>query len=194
MSILSVEFQPDFPKQDISDTNAELLEILLLNQTFIEKSHSLAEKNQELYGTLHTTAKKHEAQFPVGNPDPHTSFLYGMSLYEVTAGFVRPPSENKNHVLTFARTSLGTILRSSHAIDSLVDAMYDMREAQPKLARVIITAAGRAYSLKTAEYALMGAAIERDFELTTPFIDTNQTNDITEEFYRLYEEQGDTLQ
>lgn len=171
MSLTLLEAQPNFPKADISSSAAGFLEFFLQNQQLVEASHPTAEQSRRLYVLVHGAIAA-SARILDLEHQAHGSLSNGMTNYEVISSLVAPqPPLEAEVIAALATNSLIEKLDSAKFVDFMIDSRDEFVEQQPNTAAVIKLAAQRFYP-HAAEYAIMGAAIERRLEL-----DANEMRD-----------------
>lgn len=171
MNLTILESQPSFPEVDLSENNAAFLEMFLQNQSLVEASHPNAEASQLLYRMAHWAVEQSKDSF--NNPDTHASFTQGFTMYEVVSTLVSPtPIVAQEKSIFTATRDLVNALRSRQMDEFLTDAYDEFIQSQPRTTEVIVNAAKR-YHAGLTQYALMGAAIERQLELETREYDKN---------------------
>lgn len=160
-----IEVQKDFPKADISDDTAAMLELLLLNRELVDSFHTSAELINFLYRlghkTLDLTANPH-----LNDKARLAAFSFGIETFEAIATLVRPTlgdSYPDNETATRQIMSAHVTLDGDFAT-TLVDAKDKLRQDLPRTTHVISKSALRFYGRDT-DYALSGAAIAREVEV-----------------------------
>jgi hypothetical protein len=162
--IQGIEIQKEFPKRDISDTTAELLELMLQNQELVEAFHTQAELASFLYKfghrTIDLTARPH-----FDDDTRLRAFSFAIGAFEAVGAFVRP-QPGDTHTEEAALHQIVTVNRSldSDFASALVDAKDRMKDELPRTAHVIAQSALRFHRSHT-DYALSGAAIAREIEV-----------------------------
>lgn len=163
MELTLLNHQPEFPEQDLTQTNAAFFEFFLQNGTLLEASHSGAEQSNLLFNLAHLAATHSKDTFI--DDGHHAGFTHGFTLYEIMSSLIAPRTDYFTDVTALAATrSLNIALRTKKQDELFNDARDEFRSVQPIAAEVIGRAAERYYP-GIAHYAVMGAAIERQFEL-----------------------------
>lgn len=166
MAITILDHQPDYPQVDLTSKNAEFFEFFLQNNQLVEQSHPSAESSNKLFLAAHLAASHAKDVFY--DPSTHAGFTHGFTLYEIISSLVAPnaPEEENLPVINFATRKLVDALHSDKLDDYLTDAFDEFRALQPITSEVISRASQRFHPGLT-HYAVMGAAIERQFEIET---------------------------
>jgi hypothetical protein len=160
-----IEIQKDFPSADISDSTAEVLELLLLNRELIGSFHTSAEFINFLYRfghrTLDLTANPH-----LDDMARLEAFSFGIESFEAIAALVRPVLGEEypdDETATRQVMSVHLALDNDFAT-TLVDAKDRLKQELPKTTHVIGQSALR-FCGRNTDYALSGAAIAREVEV-----------------------------
>lgn len=164
MGIALLESHPNFPFEDISDGTAAVLEMWLQNKELVGSVHEQAELFY-LYKLGHAAFEQAAREPFVGAQ--YDAFSYGVSVFETTSALVRPV-----HSSTLDREE--TVLYVGDArrkldhsfIETLTAAKDNMQQQLPNTTGVIGESALRFYKHYT-DYALSGAAIARELEIST---------------------------
>lgn len=164
MSLVVAEAQELFPHEDISESNAELLELCLLHQPTIEAGHSIAEDLSLFYKYGHQVLET-ASRFSITNHSEIATLSYGIAIYETIAAFVRPTADTRlhndiaiKHPLRLTYTNIKTDFRS--------EANYcyvRFSKALPRTQEVVGTIATR-FCLADPRFAMLGAAFAFELE------------------------------
>jgi len=168
MNIVKIEAQHDFPDKDVTDSNAEILDLLMLNWDIIKKSHTSAEAAHYLYRLGHKSLVA--AVTPqINNPNHIEAFSHGIAVYEAVAAMARPKAYPESDAgVSLEVISMQHALMHDHDLTgTLTNAHEQFQDEQPRLARVIGDSAARFCQGGTAVYAKTGAAIARQLEINT---------------------------
>ena len=165
MSITVLEHQPDFPKEDLSNKNADFFELFLQNSDLVELSHPVAEQSRTLYVMAHRAITS-AANILDSDHYSHGSLSSGISYYEIISSMVamHPPLEQEARAAIAAQSLVSRLDDKSAFINLMVDARDKFTSEQPNAAEVIKSAASR-YHKSAEQYAVVGAAVIRDLEL-----------------------------
>ena len=160
-SLLIPKHQPNFPHEDINDVNRELFQQLLLEPSYVETSHELAEQHMIAYKLGHHVLNtlSHELNMDIVQVN---SFNYGVTLYESIATTIKP--------VTFEISGLASLHKSLEDVQLLsaspFDAAMHMRDQEerfiektPNMAE-LVTIGSQLYPRIDQRYARMGAALE----------------------------------
>lgn len=165
MALTILEHQPDFPEVDLTEGNAVFFENFLQNERLVELSHPSAEANQLLFKIAHLAA--YQAKDSFRDDTHHAGFVDGFTKFELMASILAPnPYPIADRSVIIASRKLVDVLHSEKLTTYLGDAYDEFRQQQPIAAEVIEIAAKR-FHPGLAYYAVMGAGIERQFELET---------------------------
>jgi hypothetical protein len=165
LALTILEHQPEFPEVDLTDSNAAFFENFLQNNQLVELSHPSAEANQLLFKIAHLAASQAKDSFR--DDTHHAGFTHGFTMYEIISSLVAPnPYPIRDTSVIIAARQLVDALHGDALTTYLSDAYEEFRQEQAATAEVIESAAKRFHAGLTY-YAVMGAAIERQFELET---------------------------
>lgn len=164
MELTVLDHQPKFPEQDLTQSNAAFFEFFLQNQALVDASHSGAERSNLLFNLIHLAATQSKDTFI--EDSHHAGFTHGFTLYEIMSSLIAPRTDDYFSDITAmaATRSLNVALRTKRQDELFNCARDEFIDTQPVTAEVIGRAAERYYP-GIAHYAVMGAAIERQFEL-----------------------------
>lgn len=95
MSIITLESQPGFPLEDLSDGNADKLELLMLNKEIVEQSQRFARMNSYLYkvGNFAIEMAFRDILSQTGS----VAINHGIRAYEAMSALVNPVIDNRIH-------------------------------------------------------------------------------------------------
>lgn len=161
-AIVSTEYNPQYPKQDISPETADILSLMLQNYDLANDAHIQAESRVPFY------ARAHQAVGFLAHRLSREEFTRGMdigtSTFEAISVMVRPtPPRLEAESIGIYQTYLvkGGIIPT---IDVLEQAGQSLEEECPHTAYVVREVAAR-YHKSFATSALMAAGISRKIEL-----------------------------
>lgn len=164
MSLIVAEAQESFPHEDISESNAELLELCLLHRPTIEAGHTIAEDVSLFYKYGHQILEI-ASRFSITNETEMTTLSFGIATYEAIAVFVRPIGDTRlhnditiNRPLSLTYTNIKTDFRSE------ADYCYARFSKElPRTQSVVGTIATR-FCLADPRFAMLGAAFAFELE------------------------------
>lgn len=160
--ILRMEREVNFPRRDISEDTAEILELLLLNRELVDASHMSAEQAHVLFRLGHRAIE--QTSHARINGERLAAFSYGIGAYEAVRTLVQP----KEKPLTEQDAGMKVIIVNNALTSTFADTVVEAREKfdqeMPRTKYVIGQSATRFHAMFT-DYALSGAAIARDLEL-----------------------------
>ena len=163
-SLITAEHQPGFPAEDLTDSNAAILEILLANLMVVEERHLATERVSWAYTVGHPSILKAATTMYEGD---HSSAIdHGVKVFESMVSFVATPSDR---LAPFAAEKAAIQLLKGHEDREdlwhyAIDVTDDMKQSVPRTAEVVSSASERFFG-KLTSYALLGAALSRQFEL-----------------------------
>lgn len=165
MGLLMFEHQPRFPEEDIPDTSAEILEMMLQNRELILGVHENAEEALLLYRLGHEALDK-AAALHLDDARRLGAFSAGVASFEAISTLVKPAQNPDDRNLAEVSFS---IVHSTQGLDrrfalTLGDMGDKLRAELPRTHRIIGIAATR-YHQGYEHYAQGGAAMAREVEL-----------------------------
>lgn len=166
MSLLhGIETHRDFPQEDISESTAETLELMLQNRELVEAFHTSAERLNFLYRLGHRTMDLAARPY-LDDSERFRAFSYGIEAFEAIGVFVRPTLGDEYPDDETATRQIMTVRKSLSRdfAPTLTDAKDKMKEDMPRTMFVIAQSALRFYRQHIG-YALSGAAIAREVEV-----------------------------
>jgi len=166
MGLTRLEGQPEFPHADISESDAAILELILQNADIVRPAHQNAESANRAYMLSHTTfrllANEHFSSLRQAE-----AFSHGITVYEAIATLTRPSIAVAPPLITIAeRLSSTHRALSEEIVQTIGKAREAFEHALPRTAAVIGESAVRHYQ-GYQDYALSGAAVAREFEVST---------------------------
>jgi hypothetical protein len=165
MGLVILETQYDFPQTDISDSNADLLELLLLHGETAELSHASAERVSYLYKIGHRALSM--AALPHLDDDERSrAFSYGIATFEAVSALVRPQFDVTRHNtidINFKVLSAHRQLDSDF-IPTLTEARDTFSDVLPRTKQLVGQSATR-FCRHYSDYAVTGAALAWQLEI-----------------------------
>jgi hypothetical protein len=166
MGLITLEPQNTFPHEDVSDTNADMLELLLLNREAVELGHASAEKVSYLYQIGHKALAIAAAPH-LNDDERYHAFSYGIATFEAVAAFVRPQPDAATH--SNFKVNFKVMNAHRQVSDDFFSAMGNARDAfadqVPRTKLLIGQSAARFYRQSAIDSALTGAALARQLEI-----------------------------
>ena len=156
--------QPDFPKEDLTDINAAVLELLLSNQGFMDKSHVASEEVSWVFKVGHRVVSRvsgdilnHDSRFDALN--------HGVSIYEVMSLLLTAVPIRTSETFSVETQATAWVKASPEKlIDYQEEAYAAFSQNLPRAKEVVGSATDRFYPHLTS-YAILGAAMAHQFEL-----------------------------
>jgi hypothetical protein len=162
--VTGIESQPDFPGSDLSDTNAELLELMLANASLVENGHRGAERASWVYRVGHPALRLAGGRV-LTESSYAEAFNHGISSYETIAALLHTVPENGDMFIVNANAvALVSVLEDGKLLDYIDSAAQKFNHELPRTSEVILDSSERFYRTM-ARYAVFGAALARQFEL-----------------------------
>ena len=160
--LMGLEAQPDYPAKDLTDSNAELLSLMLANTTLAKDGHVAIEQSVPAFRLFHPAAMASADRiFEV--PRHLEAIDYGVVCYEALCAMVAA-NKRKLDIRTAARVCALLERTTACSIETYVhDAADEMRHELPRTAAVIREASARHYGY-FANLAVTGAALAWQME------------------------------
>lgn len=163
MSLFTIESQPDFPTEDLTDTNAGFLELLLANREIFTLAHDTAERTSSLFRIGHQAIIASLAGY-TQEPLQISAISSGTAIFEAISTTVRlgnvPSVHNSQQAVNYfldAEPTLDYLTLLGDAHDAFCSEM-------PRTAAVIKESMPSVYRPYLG-YALAGAALTRMAEV-----------------------------
>jgi len=158
-----LEPQPDFPKVDLTEDNALMVELMLSNTAVVEAGHVSAEAVSRLFKLGHTSIIS--AALRLDYHDGRIGAIdYGVSAMETISGLVMAiPEEDEVGDITVNAAALAQCLGVRDLRRYVDDAVDRFVEATPLTAAVVNTAGQRFFGAHSS-YVVLGAAVTSQFE------------------------------
>lgn len=149
--------QENFPREDLTDENAGLLELLFQNQTAFEKSHTAAERYSALYrvghGVLVAASRPHVIQHE------SDAISNGIGTYEAISTIISPVERDyHNTMLARPHIEMAYIAINLNFDEETGNLANLFRKHLPNTSRVVEAAADRRHG-GAIDYAVVGAAL-----------------------------------
>lgn len=162
--IKSAEYQSNFPYEDLNDSNADQLELMLANQALVQNSHQASETYSKIYRIGHPTIVTSMKRI-YDNSQQLAAVDHGVAAFEAAALTIAHAPEEENSIIT--HTNAASLLRTLSDYefrDYTLEAVERFQAETPRLKEVIETSSRRFHGPLT-HYAVLGAAMARRFEI-----------------------------
>lgn len=162
--VVGIEAQPDFPQNDLSDANAEALELLMANLQLVEVGHQAAETAQRIFRFSHP-AIAHVAEKIDFTGAQQGAVNHGVAVFEAMSAMICAELTEISRFNTIHQSSVLQEQMSVEVAREHVFAAYEsFRSEVPRTASVVASSSERYVRGMTA-YALVGAAAARQFAI-----------------------------
>ncbi len=160
--ITGIMHQPNFPVEDLSEENAELLELMMANLELLVRSHMAIEQVSYMFVISHKSINT-----AVKNTFDDTRSLealnYGVTAFEAITAMVDGHAMVSDSI-PLHNQALRLVHFDPHELDDHIDrSLAEFQEQVPRTAEVVRASATRFHGHLTS-YALLGAALSRRFE------------------------------
>lgn len=162
--ITGIEHQPHFPHEDLSGTNASMMELLLQNTDMVENGHVATESVSWIHKVGHPTVVRSTGSI-YSEHEQQQAINHGIKLFETMLMLVGAPAE-RTAPFAVERTSIMLLKKKTSEELRLhtFNVVDDIRMNAPNTSEVVRLAAMRRHEYLT-HYSLLGAAMSRQFEL-----------------------------
>lgn len=159
MSLLSMDIQPNFPHEDLTDNNALLIELVLQNKSMFETFHQTAEASSALFRLSHRAIHA-SVRRAIEDINALPAYSMGMGTYEAISLLVQAPE-------TFARYDESEIIRYFYldpnteyqGYERVVDTAREQFITNLPRTSTVITAATARFYPGREDQVLTGAAL-----------------------------------
>ena len=157
-----IDRQPNFPKEDLTDKNAEILSLLLMNQEILQQGHMAAESQVQIYKLGHQAfARAIDRMFYESSK--FDALNHGITTYEAISSLVTHPPSAENEA-TVILNAAGIV--STRRLDEYAhEAVESLVLATPRTAEVVAETTRQPRGSDFARLAVIGAGMARKFEL-----------------------------
>lgn len=163
MSLLTLEPQPNFPVEDLTDANAALLELLLANQAVLEQVHHTAEEGSLLFRIGHRAILANTGLF-IERPDQLEAVSNGIAKYEAISMTVSPDQAMQSHNSSATTAYFINLDPTLDHLTLIGDTRDTFSTEMPRTKSVIVESTPRRF-LPYRDYVLAGAALARMAEI-----------------------------
>lgn len=165
MSVLRLlEAQPKFPKEDLTETNAQYLALALGNKQLLESGHTYAKRYFRLYTGTHNPLMQAAGNI-YAEPRVLRAIDFGIAALETMSIFVGATEPEADlETLKNNITTIVTVRNVEHVEGYFAEAHAEFLDVAPRTARAIAEGSERAHP-GLAHAAIYGGAIARRFEL-----------------------------
>lgn len=165
MRLVTLRPQDEFPRVDVTEPNADMLELLLLHRETITLSHASAEHINFLYKLGHASLTLAAAGY-LAETVQTEAFSFGISTFEAVAALVRPSPGEASGKKSFIHHIVLTTHKKldENFIGAVSDAREVFEEEMPRTTQLVGQSASR-FCRDYMDYAVSGAALARQLEI-----------------------------
>lgn len=164
--LTGLTLQPDFPREDLTDSNADILELMMANLQVVKEQHKIADQLSWSFRIGHSALVISSSH--VFEEKQHLAALnYGITVFEAMAASVGAGIMRSDTQGVIARTHELTQFDGREMREYQDGASEDFAIAAPRTAEVVKISALR-FHKHLATYALIGAALSWRFEQSIP--------------------------
>lgn len=160
--ITGIMHRPNFPIEDLSEENAELLELMMANPELLMRSHMAIEQISYMFVVSHKTINT-AVKVTFDDTRSLEALNHGITTFEAITAMVDGHARVSDSI-PLHNQALRLVHLDPRELDSHFDlSLAEFQEQTPRTAEVIRTSSERFHKHLTA-YALLGAAMSRKFE------------------------------
>lgn len=164
-ALLHLESQPRFPYDDLTENNAEFLQLILANDELMSRGHVAAEDIRPVFKVGHRSILSAGQRLDYETSQGE-ALDKGSAMFEAMSAMVNlTPSASSAFKMRDIGAALEGAFDESWVRGYFLDAYDCFRNENPLAAEVVRSASRLSSSM--AEYAVLGAAISRHFEIDT---------------------------
>jgi len=162
--ITGITSQPNFPREDLTPENADVLELLMANEQILDTSHEAVERMSWIFrvghpSILHSAKKVHD------DTSRLSAINHGVKSFEAITAMVGGEMAIADIFPTHREASRLLHLEPNLTGNYLDEAMEDFQQETPHTAEVVRSSTARFHG-PLVTYAILGAAMSRKFELS----------------------------
>lgn len=155
--------QTDFPRVDLSEDNADMLELLMANVGIVQEQHDAIENLSWIFRVGHV-AILHSAGRVYENDDRLVAVNHGVAMFEAITAMVDGIAAVSDPTPVNNQASRLIQLDGRGVDDYFESSLESFKSDTPRTAEVVRTSSSRFHG-PLVSYALLGAAMSRRFEL-----------------------------
>lgn len=160
-----IEHQANFPQEDLTDTNAEVLCVMLSSRELVRQGHEAAEIAAQIYKLGHKALSAVVARC-FESPSSVAAFNQGVATYETISSLVtHPPRTGEEVTLLLNAFGIERQMTARNLDNYIEEAADQLVLATPRTAQVIAETAANHINRYGVHLAVIGAAAARRFEL-----------------------------
>jgi hypothetical protein len=162
--ITGISPQPNFPHEDLTDTNADLLELMIANQDIRASSHAAVERLSWMFRIGHPTIL-FSAGHIYDEDERLAAINHGVVSFEAITAMVGGNAAVSDMIPTNREASRLLHMETTGLSNYFDEAVDELQTKIPRTAEVVRSSAARLNRALTT-YALLGAAMSRKFEMS----------------------------
>ena len=158
--LVGIDTQPEFPELDLTEENAQTLELLLANKMIVQNAHALADRNEWAFRVGHPAVIMGGRAAMTFEGAQVAAVEHGVMVFEAMTTVVSGQSIS-NDVIGINHAALTvTGARAGNNKSRLLEIVDQFQQDMPRTTEVIVSASRRHVG-GLAMYAVFGAALER---------------------------------
>lgn len=160
-----IDHQPDFPIEDLTEKNAQMLGLVRRNKQTLVEGHQAAETASVIYELGHRAFRSAFNRL-FDNKSTIRAFDNGITTYEAISSLVtHPPSAEEQAPVILNAFGIARQVSARYFDEYIEEATQALIYAAPRTAEVVADVATDHSSVHLARFAVFGAGMARKFEL-----------------------------
>ncbi len=155
--------QADFPRVDLTDGNADMLELMMANVDIVNESHRLVEDTSWIFRVGHATVL-HGTKRTYDDSNYLAAVDTGIVTFEAITAMVSGIAATSD-MLTVNNQASKLIQTDGRQLDEYMESSVESFTADMPRTREVIERSARRFHGHLTVYAMLGAAMSRQFEL-----------------------------
>lgn len=161
--LTGIQPQAEFPRVDLTDDNADMLELMLANTQIVNESHRLVEASSWIFRVGHATVM-HGTKRTFDADDRLAAVDSGIVTFEALTAMVSGMASTSD-MLAVNNQASRLIQADGRKLDEYIEASVESFSADMPRTRGVIEQSTRRFHGHLTGYAMLGAAMSRQFEL-----------------------------
>lgn len=164
--ITGITAQPDFPKEDLTDENAAILELMLSNRNLVAENHTASEQLSWVFRVGHPLI----ARISGGILDHDSRFEaldHGAAVYEAMSLFLAAVPTQTSELFSVQTQATAWLNASPSKLTGYQEEAYAAFSGNLPRAKELVSDVSSRFYPHLTNYAILGASMAHQFELDT---------------------------
>lgn len=162
--ITGITPQADFPYEDLSESNASLLELMLSNKELVASGHALGEGVSWAFRVGHPTIVKGLGRI-YDEPRLLEAIDHGVQVFEAASTFVSEQPLVVDEAVVIKNGIGISRAFSKEKLDQYASAALENLSNELPRTKEVVESASKRFFAHLTSYAILGAAMSRQFEV-----------------------------